>query len=73
MCAYLPLVWSGVLLDFWISSGNLDAVSGCTLQVESAEIKVKGTVQKVVFCVVRSCEGTEQHNECYYFRNNGIT
>ena len=42
LCVYVPLVWSGVLLDLWICSGDPDAVSGCTLQVEPAEIKIKG-------------------------------
>ena len=43
LCVYVPLVWSGVLLDLWICSGDPDAVSGCTLQVEPAEIKIKGS------------------------------
>ena len=42
LCVYVPLVWSGVLLDLWVCSGDPDAVSGCTLQVEPAEIKIKG-------------------------------
>lgn len=63
----IPLVWSGGIPYLRICSGDPDAVSGCTLQVESAEIKIKGTIQKVVFCEVCSCEGTEQYNEYYRF------
>lgn len=63
----IPLVWSGGIPYLRICSGDPDAVYGCALQVESAEIKIKGTIQKVVFYEVCSCEGTEQYNECYRF------